>query len=41
MPEDEDKEPVSDLTPSRYPQMPEDKACDSFGIHSHVNDEPL
>jgi hypothetical protein len=39
MPEDEINEPLSDLTPSHYPQMPDDEDCDSFGIHSHVMDE--
>ena len=40
MPEDENHEPVSDVTPSRYPQMlPDDDDCDSFGSHSHVSDE--
>ena len=39
MPEDEDHEPVSDVTPTNYPQMPEDADCDSFGVHSHVTDE--
>ena len=39
MPEDVDMEPVSDVTPTQYPQMPEDEDCDSFGSHSHVNDE--
>ena len=39
MPEDEDLEPVSDVTPSRFPHMIDDEDSDSFGIHSHVSDE--
>ena len=39
MPEDEINEPISDLAPSHYPQMPADADCDSFGVHSHVMDE--
>ena len=39
MPEDEDSEPVSDVTPSHYPHMIDDEDSDSFGVHSHVSDE--